>query len=254
MEVREVIEAFVAHLAQRGYPGLVVEERPDESNRTSSDIDALAGPFAIEHTSVDALPDQRQQESWVRQVTGGLADEIPIRPDCRLRITFDFLAVRQGQDWGRIRQGLKSWLLDAARCLDDGVHVVSSVPDVPFPVHVRKSSGRRGGLSFGLFAPDDLSLGERLQAHLGRKAAKLARYQKAGRTTILLVESADLQLMDPSILEEAGWRALGGRLPEGVDQLWYADTSIPGFLEFVELRPSRGVRCAWRRSCLDWWC
>ena len=60
MKDSEVVDAFVSHLRELGYPSLTVEWRPDEENRDSSDIDAIAGSFAIEHTSIDTLPDQRR--------------------------------------------------------------------------------------------------------------------------------------------------------------------------------------------------
>ena len=67
MNDRSVIDAFVAHLREEGYPDLRVERRPDDENRESSDIDAITGPFAIEHTSIDTLPNP-----YRRQLTGPL--------------------------------------------------------------------------------------------------------------------------------------------------------------------------------------
>jgi hypothetical protein len=54
----EVIEALVAFLRARGHPGLRIDSWPERTNHESPEIDAIAGAFAIEHTSVDTLPNQ----------------------------------------------------------------------------------------------------------------------------------------------------------------------------------------------------
>ncbi len=47
-------------ICPRGHPGLRIDSWPDKENRESSEIDAISGAFAFEHTSVDTLPNQRQ--------------------------------------------------------------------------------------------------------------------------------------------------------------------------------------------------
>ena len=72
MKDREVVDAFVSHLRNHGHPGIRVERRPDEENRESPDIDAIAGPFAIEHTSIDSVRNQRRDADWFMRAAGGL--------------------------------------------------------------------------------------------------------------------------------------------------------------------------------------
>ena len=67
----DVINVFVEHLRINGHPGLHVDRWPDKGNLNSSDIDAIAGPFAIEHTSVDTLPNQRRDADWFMRAAGG---------------------------------------------------------------------------------------------------------------------------------------------------------------------------------------
>lgn len=55
----DVIEAFVAFLGEQEGLALQVDRWPDKENRQTKDIDAIAGPFAIEHTSVDSFENQR---------------------------------------------------------------------------------------------------------------------------------------------------------------------------------------------------
>ena len=47
MNDRYVINAFVTYLRENGHPGLQVNRWPDNENRDSADIDAIAGAFAI---------------------------------------------------------------------------------------------------------------------------------------------------------------------------------------------------------------
>jgi hypothetical protein len=61
---KEVISLFVKYLANENYPGFEVDIWPDEETRQSAGIDAIAGKFAIEHTSVDTIPNQRRDSAW----------------------------------------------------------------------------------------------------------------------------------------------------------------------------------------------
>ena len=63
-----VVDAFVSHLTKDRYPGIKVDARPDLDNRLTSDIDAIAGPLAIEHTSIDTIENQRRDSAWFGKV------------------------------------------------------------------------------------------------------------------------------------------------------------------------------------------
>jgi hypothetical protein len=228
----EVIEAFVAFLRARGHPGLRIDSWPEKTNHNSPEIDAIAGAFAIEHTSVDTLPNQRGDADWFTKVVRGLETELAISPTCRLSITLEYHAVRSGQDWLAIRQALKVWIVYAVPHLADGRHVVEGIPDVPFRLHVTKASDRSPRLSFARYELVDDTLSARIWPQFDRKAHKLAKYQGAGKTTVLLVENADIALMNAQKMLDAIRRAYPDGLPIGVDRLWYADTAIPDDIDF----------------------
>lgn len=61
----DVINAFVTYLWENGHSCLQVDRWPDKENRNLADIDAIAGAFAIEHTSIDTLPNQRRDSDWI---------------------------------------------------------------------------------------------------------------------------------------------------------------------------------------------
>lgn len=237
MNDRHVIDAFVANLRDHGQPGLQVDRRPDEENRGSPDIDAVAGTFAIEHTSIDTLPNQRRDSDWFMRAAGNLEKELEAAPPFRLGITLEYDAVGIGQNWPAVRAALKSWVTNQASGLPEGRSLVENSPGIPFRLHVVKSSERRPGVFFARFQPEDDTLPARVKAAFDRKAEKLARYQKPGVTTILLVENDDIALMNEWKMLEAIQMAFPMGLPPGVDQVWYADTSIESALEFRDFTP-----------------
>ena len=77
-----------------------------------------------------------------------------------------------------------------------------------------------------------------MRDHLSRKASKLKPYKAEGFRTILLLESDDIALMDESIMLDGIRRAFSQKLPDGVDEIWYADTSIPEDIQFHDLSNS----------------
>lgn len=235
----EVIEAFVAYLRGHGHPGLRVDRRPDKENRESHDIDAISGPFALEHTSIDTLPNQRQRDDWFERAVGGLEAELSSIPVCRLRITLEYNAVTVGQDWPAIRRALKNWIMNEALILAEGRSCFEDVAGVPFRIHVTKASHRPPRISLARHEPFDDTLPARIRDLFDRKAQKLSKY-KCDWTTVLLVENADIALMSREKLIAAIHQAYRGGLPSDIDQLWYADTSIPDDIEFYDLTAKIG--------------
>lgn len=231
----KTIDAFIAHLRDVGYPDLQVDRRPDQENRGSTDIDAIAGPFAIEHTSIDTIPNQRRDSDWFIRAVGGVEREVEGALPFRLSITIEYDAIGKGQDWSAIREALRVWLINQTSGLPEGRSVVAGLPGIPFRLRIEKSRDLPPGVFFARSLPQDETLSLRVGQALDRKAVKLRRYQSSGRITVLLLESDDIALMNKLKMFEAIRAAFPSGLPAGVDQVWYADTSIPSELEFRDL-------------------
>lgn len=229
MPDREVIARFVAFLREHGHAGLKVERWPDRENRESPEIDAIAGPFAIEHTSVDTVENQRRETAHFAKVVSGLREEVAGRIPCRLTITVEWSAVKVGQDWSDVRSALRDWILTKAPNLPNGRNVIDegTITGIPFGLSVYKASDRPPRVNFGRFSPQDDTLAARIRKQLDAKASKLGRYSPE-KTTILLVESSDLALMNQAIMLGAIKAAYSGALPAAVDEVWYADTTVTG--------------------------
>jgi hypothetical protein len=235
MNDRDVIRAFVAYLQENGHPNLEVERWPEDENRVSKEIDATAGALSIEHTSIDTLPNQRRDSDWCIQVVGGIEYELHNSIPFRLSITLEHQAVTTGRDWSAIRNALKDWIIAGSSLLEDGHHVLDGIPGVPFRLRRSKARGHRPGLLFGRFDPGDDTLSARIRELLLRKANKLLKYRGSGETMVLLVDSEDIALMNESKMLTAVRKSFPAGSPPGVDQIWYADTSIPSEICFRDL-------------------
>jgi len=227
MEDHKVVDEFVKYLRNNGYKGIKIDARPENDKNTPANmrIDAIAGQFAIEHTSIDTLPNQRGRSGWFMQVVGGLEEELPRLP-YRLNITLEYEAITIGQNWEDIRNALRSWITQNSADLKDGRHILDNVPGVPFRLRVTKQSDRPPRIIFGRIAPEDESLPERIRQHLDSKIKKLAPYQERGFITVLLIESEDVALMNESKMLDALRKAYPEGLPTIINKIWFVDTSI----------------------------
>ena len=237
MENRKLLNEFVTFLHKHGYPNLQIDFYPDKKNRTTLDIDAIAGPFAIEHTSIDTIPNQRLNSDRFLKVIGNLEQEFANLP-FYLGITFENSAITIGQDWIAIREALKNWILEDTPNLSvDKPYTPYKVPGIPFKIYVTKNRDLSGRLRFSRFDPGDNTLPNRVKDLFNRKAAKLKKYQRDGKTRLLLVENNDIALMNDYKLLNAIQQAYPDSLPDGIDEIWYADTSIEDESRFVNFTP-----------------
>jgi len=232
---RDLVKAFVEYLRGQGFPDLRIDIWPDDENRNSPEIDAVAGDLSIECTSVDTIPNQRRDSERFFKVFGNIAQELPFRVTFRMNITVEYGAVKKGQPWATIHEGIKDWIIREARNLPEGHHVINGVPNVPFRLDVRKMNRRRPGIIVARFAPEDDSLPIRIRNLFDGKIEKLSKYKKIGKTTVLLLDGWDFVLMNEWIMLNGIEDAYPNGLPQGLDQIWYADTSTPTDVEFTNL-------------------
>lgn len=228
---RKVIEAFVGYLGAHGYTGLKVDEWPEDSKQ--NDIDAIAGPFAIEHTSVDTISKQRECSDWFMKAIGNLESELRDIA-YRLKISIEYGAIRKGRKWDDIKKAIKEWIVIVSPQLGDGNHVIENATNIPFRLYIYKQSNRPAGIFIGRFAPSDNTFSLRIRELFDQKIDKLSRYHGANKTTLLLIENEDIALMnEPKMFDGINKAYLAG-FPQSVDKVWYADTSIVDNLEFYD--------------------
>jgi hypothetical protein len=222
-----IIRTFVAYLAETEHPGLEVERWPDRDRSTdpSEAIDAIAGPYAIEHTTVHALDDSRKRSAWFVEAVADLENELRGALPCRLSIRIPYRAIDKGQDWNAIKRAFCSWIMNDAAQLPAGFRSLT-IPGVPFAFDIEKSD-KYPGIIFSRVVKetDDVLIGT-IGEKVTEKARKLAPYQSRGLTTLLLLETDDLAMMNHIRTAEAlETKFEGGSVP-GIDRIWYADTTL----------------------------
>jgi hypothetical protein len=236
MNDRQVINEFITHLNKNGYPGIKVDRWPEDENRSSPDIDAIANNIAIEHTSIDTVENQRRDDSWFLKALGDLESELKGQFHFRLRVTIPYDAIQTGQDWYRIKTKFRSWLLNQTSALNEGSHFIQNVDEIPFSFWVKKSINREPALIFYRTSPTVVnSLSDRLYKLLNSKIKKLEPYKSKGFKTILLIESADIAHINDHIVADAIGTAYNGHVPKGIDHTWFVETAIENNLEFFNL-------------------
>ena len=218
-------------------------------------VDAIAGEFAIEHTSIDTLPNQRLNANWFGKVTEGLEEEFAGQLPFRLSITFDYDAVNKNyvdltekRDLGEIHEVFKNRIGEVNLSLADSCLVLNGIPDIPFQFDVIKGNELPKDILFALVNLDDSTLPEHIKELIGRSAKKLAKYQSTRNTTVLLIESNDPVLMIDRILG-ATRKAYPEGLPSGINQIWYGETvGKPIYVATTKRQNWREIRQAF----IDW--
>jgi hypothetical protein len=222
---KRVILAFIDYLGKNGHEGLSVDSWPDDEERMDPEIDATAGPFAIEHFSVDTLPGQREARVPFLESIGALERELHGQLPFHLRVTVKWGAINKGQNYQSTKEAVRRWILGSSPTLPFGQHVIEGIPGVPFALHVWKDEQLGPGLFVGRFSIEDETLSMRIRTLAERKASKLAKERWGCYTRILLIENNDIALMNNVILVGAWTKAFPNGNPQSVDEVWYADTS-----------------------------
>jgi hypothetical protein len=234
---RACIRVFASLLEAIGRPVAGVDRWPEDE--ADGEIDAIVGPYAIQHTSVDTLPDGRLADARFKQVVGALEEELAGNLGFPLAISWNWAAVQKGQQWPAICAALRGWILKEARNLADGYHHVTNLPGVPFALDAWKAGPIKfDGVRFARYDPKDATFTVRLHDQLaGRhdKLTVLGRHQADGKITVLLLESADVALMNSVMMVEA-LEAVFPTRPEAVDQVWFMHYVAPATVNVHDLR------------------
>ena len=226
---KEIVDAFVEYLSRNRQNGLQVDRYPDKDN--PNDIDAIADIFAIEHTSVDSIPKQREHSDWFERAIAGLEKD-NIQLPFRLMVQIPYDGIRKGQNWSSIKNAFKHWVMHESPKLTEGRSEIENVTGVPFGFAATKSlSSKFPGLYFMRYDPGRRITPEEVRGKLESKIQKLIRYHPI-YTTLLLIESNDIAFMNDDIMLELLLEALSGKLPEGIDELWFVHSDIPDNLLF----------------------
>jgi hypothetical protein len=241
---RLCIKTFVAFLQAIGRAGAYPIEWPEDTG-LDGQIDAVFGPYAVQHTSVVSLPEGQTRDAWFGQVIGDLERELRGTLGTSLRVIMKWSAVNkgEGQVWRTMHRAMKQWLVDEASKLPDGYHRGVGIPGIPYAIEIFKQPPRHhDGVMFCRNDPGDRTLGARLRDQIcgvgHDKLAPLNRYSSEGKTTLLLLQSSDPSLMSDLTLVNAFDQAFPD-WPEILDELWFVHHVAPPDINIHDLREGR---------------
>lgn len=224
-----------------------VERRPDRLNREAAEVDAYAEgpgapPLAIEHTRLETFAGQARDDAWFLEALGSLEGlELP----CLLRLYPPHVNVGPGQDWKGICARIRSWAIESASSLPEGVST-HEIPGVPFLVLVEKVSDGERVMRIGRMEP----AGDRaeqllatMDAALDHKAQALERYRRQGAVAVLVLESEDVALTHEGEIYLALLRVTRQRPRPWLDQVWLVRT-VTGERPYCLLGPDELMAAA----------
>lgn len=238
-----MIEIFAAFLNTLGSPIFNVIEWPEDT-RKPNQIDALVGPLAIEHTSIDALPAQREMNARFTEFIGEIEARTRGNLGFRIRIDIPFDALKKGLARRDLNKAMLDWIEAHSKSLPDGIHENIRVPGIPFPIMAVKGGPiKTDGVIFARRFQDDPDFYLRIRGVIARKLPKLAMHRSRARKAVLLVESDDIALMTSDYFACAFDLAYP-KWPESLDELWFAHRVSGADIVFSDLRTTR----AWSHS------
>jgi len=216
-----ILTKFVNHLANNGYDCVKVDRWPDEENRQSPDIDAIAGRYAIEHTSIDTLYDQRKRgfyfEGVVKKIEAKYKDNLPFM----VNISVPYDSTKKKFDWNKIGKSFQKWIEDQAKQIPEQFFEYENIEGIPFKFIAQKIEAGVNGVFFSRPVPEDNNLPERLKNLVLRKIDKLDPYKDQNMDTILLVESNDRALMNNGKFFQTVRESFSEGLPISLSELWF---------------------------------
>jgi hypothetical protein len=140
--------------------------------------------------------------------------------------------VQVGSDWQSSLIILAHWALLTSPNLPDGPHEIP-IPNTGLGCTAFKDSTRPAKIVLYRPAPNDDTLPDRVGEQIARKMKKISACKADGHTTVLILETQDVALMNQYKMLEAVRTSIGGIMPKGLDQLWYAEAGGHVFFDLT---------------------
>lgn len=209
---QRVCQAILNFISWRRAQPLSDLQEPDKLERQKTAVDYSfrcgAQHYLLEHTLVESLPGQIQDDRQFMDLLGPLENELngKLPAPGHYNLTVHFGAVKGAKEKTKIQNLIKAWVLQKAGKLEIGSpataprHFIKGKPkDVPFELVLYRWGdlpGLEGRLLIQRFAPDDLEQKrrERIRIALNGKCRKLAESKKSSFRSILVLESNDIAL------------------------------------------------------------
>lgn len=232
---KDVIWRFLNRRNELQGTGYVVTRWPDEENRTTREVDAIAESdghqaLAIEHTLVMTFQAQVREDHWFSTSMAPIERELAHRYDpLQVRLVFNYV---RGVNWpqGAV-ETVRNWLdANLASLPVDDTNKVSpdtEIPGIGFVRIYKRDKTPRPGLQVARTVPTNVSFADEgleiMDKALNHKYAELAEYRKNGHRSILLLDNRDIALTNQTEQYKLYVRSCRANPRDGLNEVWVAD-------------------------------
>jgi len=217
---KKVIIEVLKYISKKTNQPYRIISYPDEVNRKSPACDMLVSfgnkKYAIEHTSIDSIPNQRRDNNRFIKLLSPLENELdnklPTHGHYQLVIDMDVIPALNRSNGSKIYQSIKDWCIKIAPTLSmGGTHSDKKhfkrdrIPGVPFEITLYRWRRRDGEFRIARFSSEQLEekRKEVLKQALCSRGEKVANYKREGCHTILILESNDRALANFNDIDNA---------------------------------------------------
>jgi hypothetical protein len=139
-------------------------------------------------------------------------EALPVQARLTIRVPYELVTV--GSDWKAYRAALEHWIVNVSPTLEDGEYAVD-MPNTDLKCEALTKTDRPHGTFLRRPAPEDDTLVQRVRQQIERKMKKVRRYKDEGHTTVLILETQDIALINQHKMLAAIREAVDGTMPEG---------------------------------------
>ena len=222
---RDTINTFIAYLEEKYSISSSNVIFPDDQNRCTPDVDAIVGGIAIEHTSIDSIKGQRENNAKFQLVFVPTMEEFSPLVDAHYWMVVSFKDVQAIKKPAEAAKIVRAWFNDQVVPLPEGRYHQVKIPTVNISVNISKSTDLWSTVIFLRSAEPDKEIEVTLKNRLLQKASKLKNYKERGLKTCLIVESEDIAFMSDHIFKETYKKAFGNSSPDNVDAVFFANSA-----------------------------
>jgi hypothetical protein len=249
---KKVIKEVLKYISKKINQPYRIISYPDEVNRNSPACDMLVSfgdkKFAIEHTSIDSIPNQRRDSNRFIKLLSPLENELdnklPTPGHYQLVIDMDVIPALNRSNGSKIYQSIKDWCIKIAPTLSmGGTHSDKKhfsrdrIPGVPFKITLYKWPRRDGEFRIARFSPEQIEekRKEVFKQALCSRGEKVINYKKEGYYTILVLESNDRAL--------ANFNDIGDALNNAIEELKNVELPDEIYLIETEIEDDYEIYC-----------
>jgi len=248
---QKVCRSILNFVSSRAGQPLSDLTEPDKLERQKSAVDYSfrcgRQEYVLEHTLIESLPDQIQDDRHFIDLLGLLESELngKLPSPGHYNLTVHFGAVKGAKNKATIQNLIKTWVLEKARQLEVGSpttaprHFITEKPDgVPFEITLYRWGGLpglEGRLLIQRFMPEDLEQKRRgrIRTALSAKCKKLAKAKEDSKRSILVLESHDIALANAVDIGKSLTVELqrdGLQIP---DEIYLVETETPQWMIWI---------------------